>query len=88
MNQWFKSYLCNRKQYIEINYTENTSQITEKFTSTLEETKGGVLQGSVLGPVLFLLYTNDLSINIQKGRTSLFADDMNIHRGHKCKYFK
>jgi hypothetical protein len=59
---------------------ENISQISEKFTSTLKETKGGVPQGSVLGPVLFLLYTsiNDLPINIQGGRTTLFADDSNI----------
>ena len=76
MNQWFKSYLCNRKQYVEINYMENTSQISEKFTSTLKEMKGGVPQGSVLSPVLFLLYINDLPINIQ--RTALFADDVNI----------
>jgi len=57
---------------------ENTSRITEKFTSTLKEMKGGVPQGSVLGPVLFLLYINDLPINIQRGRTALFADDTNI----------
>jgi len=49
----------------------------KKYTSTLKETKGGVPQGSVLGPVLFLLYVNDLPINIQGGRT-LFADDANI----------
>jgi hypothetical protein len=80
VNQWFKSYLCNRKQDVEINYMENTSQISEKFTSTLKETKGGVPQGSVLGPVLFLLYINDLPINIQGGRTSLFADNINIQK--------
>jgi hypothetical protein len=45
VNQWFKSYLCNRKQYVKINYMENTSQILEKFTSTVQETKGGVPQG-------------------------------------------
>jgi hypothetical protein len=55
VNQWFKSYLSNQKQYVEIKYMENTSQILEKFTSTLKETKGAVPQGSVLGPVLFLL---------------------------------
>jgi hypothetical protein len=78
VNQWFKSYLCSPEQYVEINYMENTSRISETFTSTLEETKGGVPQGSVLGPVLFLLYINDLPINIQGGRTTLFADYTNI----------
>jgi hypothetical protein len=57
---------------------ENTCRISEKFTSTLKETKGGVPRGSVLSPVLFLLYINDLPINIQGGRTTLFADDTNI----------
>jgi hypothetical protein len=57
---------------------ENISRISEKFTSTLKETKGGVPQGSVLGPIFVLLYMNDLPINIQGGRTTLFADDTNI----------
>jgi hypothetical protein len=57
---------------------ENISRISEKFTSNLKETKGGVRQGSVLGQVLFLLYINDLPINIQGGRTILFADDTKI----------
>jgi hypothetical protein len=76
--QWFKSYLCSQKQCVEINYIENTSRISEKFISALKETKGGVPQGSVLSPVLFQLYINDLSINIQGGRTTLFAGDINI----------
>jgi hypothetical protein len=78
VNQWFKTYLCNRRQYVEVKYMDNTNQITEKFTSTLKETKSGVPQGSVLGPILFLLYRNDLPINIQGGKTTLFADDTNI----------
>ena len=78
VNRWFKLYLCNRKQYVETNYMENISWISEKFTSTLKETKGGVPQGSVFGPVLFLLHINDLPINIQGGRATLFADDTNI----------
>jgi len=78
VNQWFQSYLSNQKKYVEINYIENNSRISEKFTSTLKKMKGGVSQGLVLGPDLFLLKINDLPINIQGGRTTLFADGTNI----------
>jgi hypothetical protein len=66
------------KYYLLAADVENTNEISETFTSTLKETKDGVPQGSVLGLVLFPLYINDLPINIQGGRTTLFADDTNI----------
>ena len=63
-NTWFKNYLMDRSQYVSINGT----------TSGRREITCGVPQGSVLGPVLFLLYINDLP-NSTKLFTSLFADD-------------
>ena len=67
--QWFKSYLNGRKQYVSV--CGNTSE-------TLE-IKCGVPQGSVLGPLLFLLYINDLAKVSKKLTFFLFADDTNIY---------
>ena len=67
-NNFFRSYLSNRSQYTTINDTN----------SSKKNITCGVPQGSVLGPVLFLLYVNDLSQAIRHGTARLFADDTNI----------
>ena len=67
-NDWFRSYLTNRKQYVSIN----------GFDSSPKEMKYGVPQGSVLGPLLFLIYINDLHHAVKFSVTHHFADDTNF----------
>jgi exonuclease III len=62
--KWFQNYLTNRKQYVEINGVKSEEKVLTH----------GVPQGSVIGPILFLLYINDLP-NSTTLFCSLFADD-------------
>ena len=76
---WFKSYLSNRKQFIVLN-DKSTLQVAIKC---------GVPQGSILGPLLFLLYVNDLPKAYNRLTSIMFADDTNLflsHRNHKTLF--
>ena len=64
----FKDYLHNRKQYITVNGT----------TSSTDNTDCGVPQGSVLGPLLFLIYIDDIQYCLCDSNLHLFADDTNM----------
>ena len=66
--KWFKSYLSNREQQCSVN-----DQISSKKTITC-----GVPQGSILGPLLFLLYINDLSECLSSTTPCMYADDTQI----------
>ena len=64
-NDWFKSYLSNHSQYVSIN----------GYESYLAAINFGVPHGSVLGPLLFLLYINDLNQAIKFCKVHHFTDD-------------
>lgn len=65
---WFKSYLSNRQQYVQFNdCTSSHSIITT-----------GVPQGSILGPLLFIIYMNDIATVTNKFHFTLYADDTSL----------
>ena len=66
---WIEAFITNRRQKVAVNGKESN---WHKVTS-------GIPQGSVLGPLLFVLYVNDLP-DLTKSSTFLFADDIKIIR--------
>ena len=63
--QWFQAYITNRRQYISIN----------GCNSCLLPVESGVPQGSILGPLLFIIYMNDIPNSVSFSNIYLFADD-------------
>ena len=68
VNDFIKSYLTNRQQYTVIN----------GCVSKLNQINIGVPQGSVLGPLFFLLYINDIYKCVDDADIMLFADDTSV----------
>ena len=71
--KWFQSYLSNRKQYVTYN----------GIPSITKTVKCGVPHGSILGPLLFSIYINDLCSVCKHTFPILFADDTNLFSSGK-----
>ena len=71
--QWFRSYLTTRTQCVCVN----------RLLSEPQPIPFGVPQGSVLGPLLFIIYINDLPLVVQGCSIELYADDTLIYFASK-----
>ena len=66
---WFKSYLSGRLQYVKFN----------KSISNVQKVPIGVPQGTILGPILFLLYVNDFPKCLKNCKSVIYGDDTTIY---------
>jgi hypothetical protein len=71
--QWFANYLSDRKQFVSFNSSKSPE----------ENVKCGVPQGSILGPLLFILYMNDICNTSKLLSLILFADDTTVFYSHE-----
>lgn len=74
---WLKSYLCNRKQFVEIS-NHNQTNFKDQYRSSISLILHGVPQGSILGPLLFACYITNLPTLDVSNKLCLYADDTNL----------
>ena len=72
---WLKAFLSNRKQEV----------VIDGFKSFVWAVLSGVPQGSVLGPILFLIFINDIGTSLHDSKLKSFADDTKLSRNVSCQ---
>ena len=85
VNEWFASYLQNRRMRVKC-----TISSTGKLEySDYQSVNYGTLQGSCLGPLIFIIFTNDLHEQLMNTASLLFADDTTLYMTHRnLRYLK
>ena len=82
MLNWFKSYLSGRSLVAKISNSTNVTMYSEKYDITF-----GTAQGSCLGPLLFVIFCNDIYMLPKMGNLILFADDTTLIETHRNRKF-
>ena len=78
-HEWFKSYLTNRMMRVKCNVSSSgKTEYSDYMTVTY-----GTPQGSCLGPLIFLIFTNDLYRHLVYSSAILFTDDTTLHKTHR-----
>ena len=77
--EWYKSYLTNRQMRVKC-CVSSTGKCEHSNYMPLTY---GAPQGSCLGPLIFLIFTNDLNKQIENSNTILFADDTTLYKTHR-----
>ena len=85
MLTWFESYLCGRQMRVKC----ETASSNKTVYSDYKVINYGTPQGSCLGPLIFLIFTNDLYRHLHHCRSILFADDTTLYKSHRnLRYLK
>ena len=82
VKKWFISYLSDRSLVAKVNTKPNTTTYSEPF-----KIEHGAAQGSCLGPLLFIIFCNDIKYLPIYGNLILFADDTTLLNHHKNRNF-
>ena len=82
VNDWFRSYLSDRSLVAKVKTNPSTVTYSEPYHITY-----GTAQGSCLGPLLFILFCNDIKLLPLYGKLILFADDTTLLNSHRNKNF-